>query len=242
VKVLFIGEGRHDIGESDNNPQLPRAARGTVPTLARRACGAIDKESIAVAWREIHRFNPTAKKRGYPAKISAAVLISIRKFHCEGTIFVADRDGDRDRQSELEKGTENTSQLFPQHPTAWGLAVESVEAWTLGAQVEIAQELGVSVDLVLRQYPAGIHVEELSDRSGKPDHQPKKILERIAQIKHSEDCLEFRESIAIRTDVAALAKACPQGFAPFLQRLRKVFGPVPDSPMLPPSSGKPQRS
>jgi hypothetical protein len=32
VKVLFIGEGRHDIG--DPNPNHPRPAQGTVPTLA----------------------------------------------------------------------------------------------------------------------------------------------------------------------------------------------------------------
>src|SRR5947208_3385449 len=104
MKLLFIGEGRHDIGDPSPNPYHPRPAEGTIPTLARRICTGIAPESVALAWPEIRRFNPSATKRGYPAKITAAVLVAARKFGCAGTVVVADRDSEAGRQSELEEG------------------------------------------------------------------------------------------------------------------------------------------
>jgi hypothetical protein len=224
VKVLFIGEGRHDIGDQGPNPYHPRPGRGTVPALARRICTDIAPESVALAWREIRRFNPSAKKHGFPAKVPAAVLVAVRRFGCDATILVADRDGEAGRQTELEEGTNRARALFPGHPTAWGLAFESVEAWTLGAQDQIAEELGVDVQRVRQQFPRGVHVESLSEQSGKPEHRPKQLLERIAQLTYRRDCTEFREAVAEKTDVAALAQACPQGFAPFAERLGNALG------------------
>jgi hypothetical protein len=223
VKVLFIGEGRHDVGDPNPNPYHPRAAQGTIPTLTRRICPAIASDSLALAWAEIHRFNPDARKRGFPAKLVAGVLVSTRKFGCTGTIVVADRDGQPKRQAELQAGAERAMELFRGHTVAWGLAVESVEAWTLGAPEKIAEELGVDVKLVVQQYPRRVHVESLSERSGKEEHRPERLLERIAQLKHREDCTELRQAVAERTDVAALAQACPQGFAPFCRSLRAAF-------------------
>ncbi len=220
MKVLFIGEGRHDIGDPDSNPAQPRLAQGTIPTLARNVCPKIAPDSLALAWREIQRFNPSARERGIPAKITAAALIAVRKFGCSATVAVADRDGETDRQKEMEEGVDRARQLFPQHPTVWGLAIESVEAWTLGVPETIAEELGVDVKLIQQNYPRGVDVESLSEQSGKADHRPKQLLERLAQLKHRHDCTEFRQLIAEKTDVDALSRACPKGFAPFALQLQ----------------------
>lgn len=221
--MLFIGEGRHDIGDPSPNPYEPRPAQGTIPTLARRICAEIAPESIALAWSEIRRFNPSAQKSGYPAKVAAAGLLAVRKFDCAATVVVADRDRDTSRQSELEEGINRARQLFPQLSAVWGLAIESVEAWTLGVPDKIAEELGVDVKLV-QQYLRGVDVESLSERSSKPDHRPKQLLEQIAQSKHRQDCTEFRQAIAERTDINSLMRACPKGFAPFADQLQRVFG------------------
>jgi len=226
VKVLFIGERPHDIVAPSANPDQPRPARGTIPTLARRVCAGIAPDSIALAWREISRFNPAAGKRGYSAKVPAAALLAVMKFNCGATVVVADRDRETSRQRELEDGVERAHLVFPQHPAIWGLAIESVEAWTLGVPDTIAQELSVDVALIRHEYPRGVDVESLSEHSGKREHRPKQLLERIAQLKHSNDSTELRQSIAERTDVFALARACPRGFAPFTERLRKAFGQV----------------
>jgi hypothetical protein len=84
VIVLFVGEGRHDIGEPGPTPYQPRPARGSIPTPARLVCPAVAAGSIALAWTEIRRFNPSARKHGYEAKIPAAVLLASRRFGCEG--------------------------------------------------------------------------------------------------------------------------------------------------------------
>src|SRR5437867_544706 len=93
----------------------------------------------------VHR---KSRKSGYPAKITAAALLAVRKHSCAGTVVVADRDGREGRGAEMEEGVQRAGQQFPGHPVAWGLAVESVEAWTLGVPDQIAEELGVDVKLV----------------------------------------------------------------------------------------------
>jgi hypothetical protein len=144
-----------------------------------------------------------------------------------GTVVVTDRDADPDRRAALEAGVARARQLFPGHPIAWGLAVESVEAWTLGSPDAIADELDVEIARVHGEYPRGVPVEALSERSGKEAHRPKRLLERIAQLASRDDSAEFREAVAERTDVAALESACPEGFAPFAGELRVAFGRGP---------------
>ena len=94
------------------------------PALARRGPLDIGPDSVALAWSEIRRFNPAAKKAGFPPKVVAAVLLAVRKFDCHGTVLVADRDRDTDRKAELEEGIDRARKLFANHPIAWGLAVE----------------------------------------------------------------------------------------------------------------------
>jgi hypothetical protein len=228
VKVLFIGEGRHDIGDSSANPNHPRPAGGTIPTLAARVCPIISSDSIALAWREIQRFSPDARKRGFPAKVTGAALLAARKFDCAGCVCVTDCDGDEDRRLELQEGANRARKLFPALAIATGLAFQSIEAWTLGAPEGIAAELEIEVEDVRRQYPSGIHVEDLHERSGKVEHRPKALLEKIAGLKHREDSTDFRQAVAERTDVAALEHACAQGFHPFAEELRAAFTRRPD--------------
>lgn len=138
-------------------------------------------------------------------------------------MLVADRDGDTDRESQLRAGVEHANEVFAKHPIAWGLAIESVEAWTLGVPDKIAEELGVAVGAVRELYPPGVSIEALSEKSGKEDHRPKRLLEQLANLKYRSDSTMFRQAIAERTDPAALEKVCPQGFGAFAARLRSLF-------------------
>jgi hypothetical protein len=192
--------------------------------LTRRVCNRVAADSIAITWSEIPRFHAPGKKRGFPAKISAAVLLSTRRFNCGATGAVADRDGQDERNAEIAAGVEQAEKLFPGHAAVWGLAIESVEAWTLGAPQALAEELDVDVQLVEQQFPRGVPVEALLETSGKTEHRPKRIIAQIAQLKHRHDSADFRSAVAERTDVNALAQACPQGFAPFAERIRRAFG------------------
>jgi hypothetical protein len=228
VKILFVGEGANDIGAPTNIPGFVRPAGGTVCALARRASDVVGTDSIAMEWREVPRFsrNPSAKRSGYSGKIAAAALLAKIQYNCAGTVVVADRDRDADRNLDLQDGVERAAKSVKDHVTIWGLAIKSIEAWTLGAPAAIAGVLEVDVERVREHYPRGVDVESLSESSGKPEYRPKQLLARIAQLKHQVDCTEFREAVAERTDVDELARQCPQGFAPFLQRLRSLLEPI----------------
>lgn len=226
MKVLFVGDGKHDVGGGDGDVDRPRPARGVVATLARQIAPAISAESIALYWREITRL-PKEKTTGsgYAAKARAAKVIAARRHGCVGVIAVADSDRHGvSRLDEIGAGLANSP-----HCVA-GLAVESIEAWTLGAPDALAATLGIEANSVGQCCPKGVHVEVLYAQSGKPEHHPKKVLAAITALAHREDSTELREQIAEQTDVDALARACPTGFAPFLAAMRAAFVDSPSRP------------
>jgi hypothetical protein len=223
MKVLFVGEGKNDIGPSELDSG-PRAARGVVPALARKVVALINEDCPALAWRELSLFDPRARKKGFAAKVTAAILVSSRRFACGGTVCVADRDRDGERLTQMAAGRETGLELAGgAHGAVCGVAVESVEAWTLGAPEALAEELGLDPGAVRKEYPK-TDVESLHENSGKPEHRPKALLARIANLKNRSDDTEFREAVAQRTDIAALERACQKGFRPFAEELRVVFG------------------
>lgn len=221
MKVLFVGEGPNDMGLA-SYPPAPRPAAGTIATLAQKVCPVIAPESIALGWGELSRFNRDARKQGYEFKIGAAVEIASRH-DCGGTVCVADRDRDETRLHKMRQAMDEALQRRPGHQGVCGLAIESIEAWTLGDPKAIAEALGVE-EGSLPHYKAA-KVEELYQRSGKPENKPKQLLDEICNIKHLKDCTEFRESVAAATDLERLKKNCPSGFKPFAEKLQAVFGP-----------------
>lgn len=56
MRLLFIGEGRHDIGDPNPDPYQPRPAQGTIPTLARRVCPGSARLNRVVAWEALAFF------------------------------------------------------------------------------------------------------------------------------------------------------------------------------------------
>src|SRR5262245_4649635 len=150
MKVLFVGEGNHDIGLSGKSWSQPRPAHGVVPVLSKRVCPSIElggespAASIALAWDDIARFSPTRK--GLEAKVAAAILLSSKQFGCAGTVCVYDQDRDRDgeRLSAMKRGKEKgLAAVDGRHAAAVGVAIKSIEAWTLGATQALAEELDV---------------------------------------------------------------------------------------------------
>jgi hypothetical protein len=231
VKVLFVGEGPHELGPSEGSAD-PQPATGTVPILARKICPAISADSVAIPWRNIpllplntKALDKDMKKRGYEAKAKRAVLLSIKRYSCGGTVCVVDEDtAPADCLTEMKAGCDFAKKLLGQnHVVACGLAIKSIEAWTLGVPKAIAEDLGLDLEAVKKVYPHK-HVEELSENSGKAEYKPKALLQRIAQLKHESDSTKFRMAVAERTSIAELRAACPKGFDPFVKDLQAAFG------------------
>ena len=147
MKALFIGDGTHDVGAPEFCVEA-RAATGVVPTLTRKILPKVSADSVALTWIEIGRYAPDAK-RGYDAKVRAAELLATRRYDCDALVCVADADGDRERRAAaLARGAGEAV-----IPIAFGIAVEAIEAWTLGAPDAIARELEVEAGRVRKKYP-----------------------------------------------------------------------------------------
>jgi hypothetical protein len=221
LKVLFVGEGNHDIGAVGERWGQPRPATGVVPALARRVCPVIDDESIALAWRDIPRFSRRPGK-GFEAKVAAAILLT-RRFGCDGAVCVSDRDSDGSRLPAMHRGKQaGLKALGPAGRAAVGVAVESIEAWTLGAIRALAEELELPLERIRSEMPKK-HVEGLRESSGNEELRPKPLMQRLAEIAHRADGVALRIAVAERTDPGELAAACPEGFAPFAEDLRATF-------------------
>lgn len=208
MRVLFIGEGTHDVGPPTFDLR-PRPAAGTVPALARRVCPSISEDSLALAWREIPILDPKKRRRGFDARTEIAIVLSAEKYGLAGTVCVADQDRDESRLAAMEEGQARGLKLVRRpHSAACGVAVESIEAWTLGAPQAMASVLDTDEQIVQSHYRLR-DVETFYQPSGKPELRPKDIINRILAVKHETDSAGFRAAVADRTDIEALKHACP---------------------------------
>ncbi|HEU4411485.1 MAG TPA: hypothetical protein VFS43_39940 [Polyangiaceae bacterium] len=230
MKVLFVGEGNHDIGPSGDEGAVRRGvhagegrpAGGVVTALACKVVPSIDRASSrALAWREVALITGD-RKPGLDRKVKGAALLAKRTMKLDALVCVHDRDGERNayRFADLTRGAAEVTAL----PVACGLAVESIEAWTLGACEALAEELGLDPASLRKHYDAA-RTETFLPNSGKSEKQPKAILERVTAEAHRDAGVALREAVAERTDVETLAKRCPEGFGAFREELRKKLGP-----------------
>ena len=217
-RVLFVGDGKHDIGGPDGVSDDPFPARGVVSNLAARVAAVDVERSVALRWVDFSRFS-TSGKRGYPAKIKAAHLLAERKFKLDGVVCVVDEDNDPGRRELLAM-----TQCAQPCPLVCGVAVRSIEAWTLGAPTALAAVLGTTREKLRSKCPS-VPVEQLYDGSGKQELRSKRLLGELArELGRSNDSLELREEVARQTDPAELCRGCAEGFAPFAASLREAFG------------------
>lgn len=221
MKVLFVGDGRHDIGPAVFGPH-PRPAAGVVAALCRQINPQISTDSVSLAWRDIATLNRS--KRGLEHKLVAAKELAVRH-GCLGTVAVADRDGPQGaaRLDDLQAGRSRShSNGSPVHPIAVGIAIESIEAWTLGDPQAVASVLNVAVTEIGKHYKES-RVESYYEKSGKVEHRPKEILKRVAALGHREPHDELRAEIANQSNLQTLERNCPNGFAPFAADVRQNF-------------------
>jgi hypothetical protein len=224
MRVLFIGEGSHDIGAPVFAPEA-RAASGVIPSLTRRTCPAIAEDSVALTWREIPILDRRKRGRGFAAKVKSAILLSAERFQLAGTVCVADQGRDGTRLPAMEEGRMCGLDLVRvPHVAACGVAVESIEAWTLGAPEAIARVLEMDPRDVQSHYRLR-NVESFYEHSGKPELRPKEILRNICAEAHVQDSTELRTAIGECTDIEVLKRNCPLGFRPFAEKLEAAFGP-----------------
>ncbi|MEZ4448783.1 MAG: hypothetical protein R3B09_04820 [Nannocystaceae bacterium] len=220
MKVLFVGDGAHDVGKPETRfHEVPWIALGgVVPHLARKVVPGIREDSLALTWGDLARLSAvqgSGRVKDYARKVGFAVTIAARRYGCDAVVAVVDRDGEKSRLVEAEA----IAKAIYEVPTVYGVAIESIEAWTLGSRTALAVHVGVGLPALHGHYPHS-RVEEFYATSGKAELRSKEILARVAGLCHQRDSLAFREAVAQATDVAELERACPRGFGPFAAALR----------------------
>jgi len=219
MKVLFVGEGNNDIGKRSWPIGFARA-QGVVSILARKIVPEIHHDSISVSRGQLDRLD-RRKPAGLQHKVTAAVQLA-RREGCAATVFTHDQDRNDAVRSSLAAGRDEIQQELPDHKVVIGVAVESIEAWTLGARSGLKAVLQVSdADLDAIYRPS--RVETYFNSSDKPEHQAHKLLEQVAQLGHSSAGTEFRERVAAETDIDELKRNCPQGFKAFAEKLEQAL-------------------
>ncbi|MCA9623279.1 MAG: hypothetical protein KC731_29870 [Myxococcales bacterium] len=219
MRLLIVGEGATEVGAGSWQTAVHagnvamREAGGVVTALVARVLG-----------RELERPMALCRDR-LKGSLEDKVLAAVRHARLAGldaVVFVHDADRRRSLIAmKLEKGRAKTLARIPGARVVTGVAVETTEAWTLGARRAIAAVVGDSVDVIAELVPSD--VETLSPKSGKPARASKALVELLAaraNLSH----IEFVEAVAAATDPAELRERCPEGFAPFAAAVEGEFG------------------
>lgn len=225
MKLLIVGDGRHDIGKKEYG-KLLRKARGTLASLCKKMCPSLSEDSLSLRWNEIpavvvksKNFGKSTSYKGYEAALARAIKLGAAQGCC-GTVAVVDNDNDEKRAMLIS--SELNQNPSPQHPVAVGIAYQSIEAWALGDQAGVASAIGIEVRHVAKAYKNS-ETEDLYTSSGKIEKDPKRLLKELAKRNHKPDCADLREQIISQSDLDTIKRNCPKGFAPFADDFMKKF-------------------
>ncbi len=160
----------------------------------------IDHERVSR--RDLHSHH--GKGKGY-FKRALRWMIEVRKRGYDAVVLVIDEDGKSERVKEFDDAQDYRDVAIRR---ALGVAIRTFDAWILADEKALSAVLECNVD---RQR----NPEAIAD--------PKSIC----RILHDESGATARVSqmysaVAAAADVAALAKRCPKGFAPFADRVRTL--------------------
>ncbi len=120
----------------------------------RRIIPEIDEQSLALDWLETELIPLPGRKltkremmagSNLERRVKLAMILSERRYHCDGTICVHDSDDAPNGLEQMGAGIKAGRPLVKNtHKAVCGLAVESIEAWILGDPDSIVGELKIN--------------------------------------------------------------------------------------------------
>ena len=132
VRLFFAGEGPDELGEWANEPAYrpsadTPAAGGVLHALVGRHTRY---ETVdAVRWKTIRKFKAGDHAKPEFRNVMGLALQADER-ECDALVFVRDRDGDLEREKDIEQGIELASKRFRVRIVG-GTANEELEAWIL---------------------------------------------------------------------------------------------------------------
>jgi hypothetical protein len=137
-KLLLAGEGPDELGRWFRERPYRQSARdgAEVPGILEALLAKLDlapwEIADAVRWRDrripLYR---TGERRAPETRRVLGLALLAEERHVEAVVFVRDRDGDEEREADIEAGVAQAPGLGLATPLAGGVAVEEIEAWIL---------------------------------------------------------------------------------------------------------------
>ncbi len=133
MKIFFAGEGSDELGEWARHPAYwPRQGEtpegGVLHALVGRV-GCEHSTHGALCWSDIRKFR-AGDRRSPETRTVLGLALKAEEREADVLVFVRDRDGDEEREADVESGIKLAAEKFSV-PIVGGTANEEIEAWLL---------------------------------------------------------------------------------------------------------------
>lgn len=195
MRVLVVSEGEYELGDDSLD--------GALVTLASRLLNEnVSFERKKVSSPEVRQHTQQGKGGRYEKRALGWIRLAEREGY-DAIILVIDQDGDEERKQQFDRAQDDPR--FPL-PRALGVAIKTFDAWMLADEQALSEVLET-------------HIDPLPNPES--DSDPKNRCGSLRDAAHSQLSLrEMYAAIAERTNMERLKDRCPNGFAPFAQRVR----------------------
>lgn len=177
----------------------PGDGTGALIVLVTRVLGdqiEVEARNIRATGRRIHGREDKWFKR------AVAWILDAEAEGFGALVLLGDRDSDRSRKKPLERAQAYGDSRLPR---SIGLAVEKFDAWFLADETALSRVLARPVER-----------QREPERIRDPKQQCQHLVDRQMSLT------DFYRKAAASMDLAILEVRCPEGFAPFLNRLRRM--------------------
>ncbi len=179
---------------------------GALETFVRRLSGVQCEFDVVKVSDPKLRAHPGKGGRYFKKAIRCLIVAAERG--CDGMVLLIDQDDQPDRRKQLSEAQGHTSLIAL--PRAMGVAVVTFDAWMLADEQALTTVLSTPVQ-----------------RQSDPEtiKNPKDVCEALRdEAGSSLDLTDLYSSVAGQIDLEALSRRCPDGFAPFAQKIKEMGG------------------
>jgi hypothetical protein len=192
TRALLVAEGAHELS-------------GALEELVAKLTGLqLDVTCRPMRDSEVRVHAPVGKYQGFTRRFLGWLSFA-EENNFELLIALIDEDDERQRHNEVEMA--QASDVFSVR-RAFGVAVQAFDAWMLADEKALSIVLKTNISKV-----------------GSPERlkNPKARFKAIRDENGvNENLKELYRQIAIESDLDSLALACPTGFKPFADRVRRL--------------------
>jgi hypothetical protein len=214
VRVLLVSEGKHELADCPDG-YVPDEALPPLAILVRRLTGT--EGTIRFCCRRgksIRNMHHGKMSSGWGKKVYSAIWHAANSKDgqtFDAVVVLVDRDGAKNdrRLSDMQQGRNEYGES--QLPCALGVAVETFDAWMIADPHGIAAANG-----------------DAEKAHAKPEETrlPKDVADAIFGTSGGTGLGPVYAVVAENANLANLEKACPRGFKPFADEVRRRIAPA----------------